>query len=445
MKKSSYLKDVRNQYEDYPYPERDPEDEKKFIRATWVDSLDRINYFCHSGKKDFHADSRILVAGGGTGDSTLFLAEQLRGGSSEVVYLDFSKSSMEMARQRADIRGLDNITWIRDSLLNIPELDLGKFDHISCSGVLHHLEDPDAGLAALESALDDNGSMTIMVYGQYGRTAVYQIQELMRLVNRSARDSQEKVDNCRSTLAGLHEAHWYNHSAPADIEIPDIELYDLYLHSQDRAYTISRFYDFVEGAGLEIIKLFSYSESDTATLYDPAAYIKDKRLMNIVQVYDVRTQQAIAELLNGRISQHVCYAARTKPDSPDPACLDNIPFFTLTAPRQTYDLIYRHVCSSGDEIRLTQQTTKAMLVFRKTRNAEAIFRFMDGRRTLREIFDLVITAGKPGQGKATYKVLAKEFGEIFSAMNSHNWLLLRDRAVPEMATVQEMHMRTVFS
>jgi ubiquinone/menaquinone biosynthesis C-methylase UbiE len=89
------------------------------------------------------------VAGGGTGDSTIYLAEQLRELGGEVVYLDVSAASMAVARARADVRGLTNIRWLNDSLMNLPALGLGVFDYISCTGVLHHLESTEAGLAAL--------------------------------------------------------------------------------------------------------------------------------------------------------------------------------------------------------------------------------------------------------------------------------------------------------
>ena len=56
-----------------------------------------------------------LVAGGGTGDATIFLAEQLRGTNAEVVHLDMSQASIALAQARAQIRGLDNITWVQKS------------------------------------------------------------------------------------------------------------------------------------------------------------------------------------------------------------------------------------------------------------------------------------------------------------------------------------------
>ncbi len=46
---ASYLKEVRDHYEEYPYPERAPEDEKKQLRGTVADGPDHINYYCLQG------------------------------------------------------------------------------------------------------------------------------------------------------------------------------------------------------------------------------------------------------------------------------------------------------------------------------------------------------------------------------------------------------------
>ena len=77
--------------------------------------------------------------------STVFMAEQLSHTNAEIVYLDFSSSSMKIAKERARMRGLDNIVWVNDWIENIPHLDLGKFDLIECSAALHHLKDPLGG------------------------------------------------------------------------------------------------------------------------------------------------------------------------------------------------------------------------------------------------------------------------------------------------------------
>ena len=174
--KSEILKEVQDHYLDYPYPYRDPEDEKTRLMVMYNDYLGSMNHWLFEGKEDFKKGFRILIAGGGTGDSTVYLAEQLKDNKdAEIVYLDFSKNSMKIAQERAKNRGLSNITWINDSILNIPKLKLGKFDYIQCSGVLHHLESPDDGLKILSDSLTDRGGMSVMVYALYGRTGVYQV------------------------------------------------------------------------------------------------------------------------------------------------------------------------------------------------------------------------------------------------------------------------------
>ena len=144
---TNFLPAVRSQYEALPYPPCNPEDDRTRLVQTWLEDLPMINHYCFAGKQSFKNNFRALVAGGGTGDATIFLAEQLRATNAQIVHLDMSQASIAIAQQRAKIRGLANITWVHDSLLNLPMLGLGEFDYINCSGVLHHLADPDAGFA----------------------------------------------------------------------------------------------------------------------------------------------------------------------------------------------------------------------------------------------------------------------------------------------------------
>jgi hypothetical protein len=71
----NYIPEVREQYEEFPYPERDPEDERKQFIAPYLSRLDAINHHCFKGMQNFN-DFRVLIAGGGTGDNLISLAEQ---------------------------------------------------------------------------------------------------------------------------------------------------------------------------------------------------------------------------------------------------------------------------------------------------------------------------------------------------------------------------------
>jgi 2-polyprenyl-3-methyl-5-hydroxy-6-metoxy-1,4-benzoquinol methylase len=130
-----------------------------------------------------------------------------------------SMASIVIAQRRAEIRGLTNITWVHDSLLNLPAraAEFGIYDYINCSGVLHHLADPDQGLKALLSVLRQSGefpgAIGVMVYATVGRTGVYQMQSLMRLVNEKPdmepMDMASKIINTRDMLGSLPSTNWF--------------------------------------------------------------------------------------------------------------------------------------------------------------------------------------------------------------------------------------------
>src|SRR6185437_14703427 len=155
---------VRGQYEALPFPARDPEGERYLLYVSVPDILGKVNQYCFGGARDFSKGLRVLVAGCGTGDSVIWLAHQLRGTPSEIVALDLSAASLATAKARAEIRGLSGIQWVHASLLDLPQLGLGHFDYITCLGVLHHLAEPEAGLAALADALAESGGLALMLY-----------------------------------------------------------------------------------------------------------------------------------------------------------------------------------------------------------------------------------------------------------------------------------------
>lgn len=145
---------VRAQYERFPYPPRDPAEERVRIIGTWLDNLDNLdilNHHCFRGERRFERGFRALVAGGGTGDGSIFLAHQLRDTDAEVVHLDVSGAAIDIARRRAAVNGYDRrIRFVQASLPDLPGLGFGTFDYVDCIGVLHHLAAPDAGLRALQ-------------------------------------------------------------------------------------------------------------------------------------------------------------------------------------------------------------------------------------------------------------------------------------------------------
>jgi SAM-dependent methyltransferase len=289
---------VRAQYEAFPYPARDPRDEAKRLVTGSPSHLIEIDHYLFGGAHDWSAPFRALVAGGGTGDGTIMLAQKLADARcpAEIVYLDISEASRRIAEARAAQRKLTNMRFVTGSLLDAPSL--GSFDYIDCCGVLHHLEDPAAGLRALVAALAPEGGLGIMLYGALGRIGVYPVQNMMHALGAD-------IALAKRLLAALPASNWLRRNPHLSDHLQnDAGLYDLLLHSRDRAYTVPEIYDLLGGAGLRLVTWIEPMR------YEPAPYLGDPGLRRVVETLDSKSRAAFAENLCGSIKNHVFYAVR---------------------------------------------------------------------------------------------------------------------------------------
>ena len=431
MKTSDYISQVREQYEELPYPPRDPHDENKRLVRTWLDDLSMINHYCYAGRQSFRDRFRVLVAGGGTGDGTIFLAQQLRHTDAEIVHLDLSRASIGIARQRAQARGLNNISWVNDSLLALPQLGLGTFDYINCSGVLHHLEDPDAGLCALLAVLKDTGALGVMVYGQYGRTGVYQMQALMRLINQGESDAAGRIRNTREVLESLPRTSWF--SRGRDI-FPDEDLdtaagiYDFLLHSQDRAYTVGELYEWFHDRHRLNLELTDVGRGRSAYQPEMALGPRQPRFLSSVQALPPRQQHEIAELLVGNLITHSFYATRSPATRAPYGDADYVPFF-FHEPVTGSDLsaLIRHHNSLPFVV--NHEHTGVAVRVDPGKFSAYILPHVDGRRSFGEIFSRVraepeLRASPPSDGE-----LFRDFHAFYDLLAAIDRVLLRHRSV----------------
>ena len=137
------------QYDAYPYPQRDPRDEAKRLIIGSPSHLREVDHWIFGARRLAAQPLRALVAGGGSGDATVMLAQQMTqaGRAGDVTWLDRSAAARRVAEARVAARKLGNVIFQEGSLLDLPGSGLGPFDYIDCCGVLHHLPDPLAGAA----------------------------------------------------------------------------------------------------------------------------------------------------------------------------------------------------------------------------------------------------------------------------------------------------------
>ncbi len=441
-KDANYLRSVREHYENYPYPERDPENEKRCLPCTNSDFLGKISHYCYRGKKDLRVGGRALVAGGGTGDAVIYLAEQFRHTGCEVVYLDISQVSMDVARQRAKIRGLENIRWVSGSILDLPKLGLGFFDYVNCSGVLHHLDDPSAGLKALCAVLADDGCLGLQVYGLYGRTGINQAQTLMRLLNADEPDLQKQVENTRRLLRELPPTNWYRRSGTRwydqALKFSDTTIVYQFLHSQDRAYSVPELYEWLDGCGVTL-QAFSGSPG-TRLQYEPLQFVQDAELRAKFQGMDLREQQAVAELLFGDILKHTFYA--TINAEPQIASLDDpdmMPYFTL---EEVNGVALARACagSAGKPLKIALEQSQVSFSLQPERISKCLFESIDGDSTLEQIIHRTAERFVSETGdQASPQEIRQVFLRAYKVLNTFDLLLLRHKSIPAYPPIRELH------
>ena len=296
---------VARQYEAYPYPERDPADEGKRLVTGSPSHPVEIDHFLFGGARDWSRPFRVLVAGGGTGDALVMLAQVLadHGVGAEILYLDMSAASRRIAEARVAARGLAGIRFETGDLLDAAQY--GPFDYIDCCGVLHHLPDPDAGFAALRGALAEDGGMGGMVYAPYGRAGVYEMQDALRtLVGDDP--PRKQVALAKTVLASLAPTNGLkrNPFVGDHVHGGDAGLYDLLLHGRDRPYDAESLFAALDRAGLAFVSFA------TPGRYDPRPLLSDPTLKERAAALPFRERAALTERLVGNIKVHVFYARR---------------------------------------------------------------------------------------------------------------------------------------
>ena len=236
--------DVQDFYERYPYPR--PVDSLDNYQRRWQDrNRRRGDHHLFWPDQPYREDHSILVAGCGTSQAA---KHALRWPAARVTGIDFSATSVRHTEDLKRQYNLDNLQVHQLPVERVRELG-ARFDHIVCTGVLHHLPDPDAGLSALRDVLEPDGAMHLMLYAPYGRTGVYMVQEFCRRLDIRAGD-----DDIRDLIAALHllpPGHPLEQLLRA---APDFRheaaLADALLHPQDRAYSVPQFFDFIARGGL---------------------------------------------------------------------------------------------------------------------------------------------------------------------------------------------------
>lgn len=299
MSDEAVTEKVREFYERHPYPP--PVDSLDGYRQRWHDpQRRRADHHLFWPTRPFRDDPSILIAGCGTSQAA---KHALRWPAARVTGIDLSATSIartEALKQKYELRNLE--------LRQLPIERAGalgaEFDQIVCTGVLHHLADPDAGLRALRTVLAPGGTMHLMVYAPYGRTGIYMIQELCRRLGIGAGEAD--IPDLMAALEALPPGHPLRTLLR---EAPDFRdaaaIADALLHPRDRAYSVPQLFQLLAGAGLTFGRWIKQAP------YDAACGVLDRIPQSVRLARLAPAEQAIAaELFRGTMVRHSAIAHR---------------------------------------------------------------------------------------------------------------------------------------
>lgn len=239
---------VQHQYEQNPYP-------------RWVSVPRRTGIeFCAELQAKFphvaiHTNEsgtlNVLIAGCGTGQQ---VPEYAGYTGAKTLAIDLSRASLAYAKYKSEALGIQNVEFAQADILKL-DLPPAGYDLIVSTGVLHHLEDPEAGWRKLVTFLKPGGFMLI---GLYSETARRHIAAARRYI---AAKKYRSTDNAiRKFRQDLIQALAAGNADPALRRIlaaPDFyslsECRDLLFHVQEQSFSLPRIADFIAKNGLSFV------------------------------------------------------------------------------------------------------------------------------------------------------------------------------------------------
>lgn len=229
---------VARQYAAWPFPVWERLDHPDRLLAERIGELG-------PGVRPLPERPEVLCAGCGTGSELLHIARSLPG--ARITAIDISATSIAHARERIAAEGVTGIEFVRLDLNRVATLGK-RFDLILCSGVLHHLPDPEAGWAALAGVLRPGALMRVMLYSRRERLAVRwaraRCADLMQgpIDDDVLREARARLMTDKSNPI----VHSTGFASLAGV-------YDLAVHEHEDPFDIPRIRAAIEAIGLEFI------------------------------------------------------------------------------------------------------------------------------------------------------------------------------------------------
>jgi len=273
---ADFLAKMRQQFDFGPYPRYPIEKEPaKNPNQLFIHSLTTPYYLRYGKPIDSHG-TRILDAGCGTGYRALVLVMANPG--AEVVGIDVSPKSIELAQQRIDYHGYgERVKFHVLAIEDLPQLGL-QFDYINCDEVLYFFDDIARGLAALKSVLTPTGIIRANLHSRLQRGLFFHAQELfLEIMGLGEEDSSEMampivIETMKAIKPNvvLKQQTWKSFYEDENSETGKEQILANYLLKGDQGYRIRDLFLAIEKANLDFLSMVDWRRWNVLDLFqDP--------------------------------------------------------------------------------------------------------------------------------------------------------------------------------
>ena len=161
--------------------------------------------------------------------------------------------------------------------MDILEVKLLKesFDIILCSGVLHHMSEPQKGLKCLLEVLKENGYMKLGLYSELARKDIVKAREYIK--RKKIESTEENIINFREEIINDRILELQQFKSFSDFYSLS-ELRDLCFHTQEHRFTINQLQETLSSNKLKFLGFISkQTVKSLYTKYFP----EDKKQTNL--------------------------------------------------------------------------------------------------------------------------------------------------------------------
>lgn len=270
LQSEELLDKIRKQFDFGPYPRASLDAfPKENLQALF--NLNIVTpYYLRNQKIPKFDSLRILDVGCGTGYETLKLAHA--NPSAQIVGIDISAKSIELAKARFQHHGLDKAAFYVLGIDELAKLEQ-KFDYINCHELLYLFPNPAEVLSMMGSVLQPEGIIRSNLHSSLQRSGFFRAQEMFNMMGLMDENPEEfeielALDIMKSikTSTDLRRRTYPQDQTLEQKGMEENVLMNL-LFQGDKGYTIPDLFRYLNEASLEFISMLNPRQWEVLELF----------------------------------------------------------------------------------------------------------------------------------------------------------------------------------